>query len=763
MIVRGITIRSKLIITTAVTVGIMLTLSLVIFNASSRLSSNRELLKERSEMLSQLRKLEYSFFAPDQAGSPLLNASLIQNARQLETGISQIISHPTIAGEEPLLLAARQIEATIESFVNSQGWENAKTELVVLGRLIDNFNDELSQEEFTFSSKQNKGLAITLILGITGIILILGFLTYNLSRSLSVLIQQTRKISGGGLPPPISLPHGDELKQVADHLNKHTSDLQDKISYLSSLSGEGPVSIYAPQEEDEVGNALVVLSNYLNRKELDEASRNREDRKQNWISAGNAQIGEVLRSERENVAELSFSIIQKLVSYMKVEMGSLFISNHSEPDHPTLELTASYAYDRRKYQNRILEWGSELPGTCAQERKKILLTEVPEHYFEVSSGTGSARPNCLLLVPMIIDDIVYGVIELATVRLLRTFEIEFVESLSTGIATSLEAVQNNERTSALLKQSRSQEETSRTQEVLVQEKLKEMEAALADSLKKESDNAGLLQAVSQSTLVAELGLNGRYVSINQSFLMLLESQSDQVLGKLYTEFSQADPSSNEYKEFWSSLRAGDSISNTERYKLFSGKEVWLKQSFTPLVNDEGKVYKIINIAEDVTEAESLKDRLKSRENDLTRAGLDFQTLNDAVNIALIKCELDPDGIIMQVNDKYAEITGYSRKELLGRNYRLFLKESEKEQFEKIWTEVAKQKVYEGVIRRTRPTGEEAWLVSTFSPVIDESGVIYKIYFMAFDITEKKLKYQLLEDANREIERLKQELKNYETG
>ena len=139
----------------------------------------------------------------------------------------------------------------------------------------------------------------------------------------------------------------------------------------------------------------------------------------------------------------------------------------------------------------------------------------------------------------------------------------------------------------------------------------------------------------------------------------------------------------------------------------------------------------------------------------------MQTLHEAVNTSLIKCELDAEGIIMEVNDKYNEVTGYGRKEVLGRNYRLFLKDSEKDQFEKIWEEVIKEKVYEGVIRRSKPTGEEVWLVSTFSPVKDEAGVIYKVYYMGLDITEKKLKYQLLDDANQEIERLRERLKNYE--
>jgi methyl-accepting chemotaxis protein len=139
----------------------------------------------------------------------------------------------------------------------------------------------------------------------------------------------------------------------------------------------------------------------------------------------------------------------------------------------------------------------------------------------------------------------------------------------------------------------------------------------------------------------------------------------------------------------------------------------------------------------------------------------METLNEAVNASIIKCELDAEGIITDLNQNFSDASGYSRKEMIGRNYRLFLKDIEKDQFEKIWLEVHKEKTYEGVMRRTKPTGEETWLMSTFSPVKDEHGQIYKIYFLALDITEKKLKYQLLEDANNEVERLRTKLKTYE--
>jgi methyl-accepting chemotaxis protein len=295
----------------------------------------------------------------------------------------------------------------------------------------------------------------------------------------------------------------------------------------------------------------------------------------------------------------------------------------------------------------------------------------------------------------------------------------------------------------------------------MRDNMEKLEQAQKESSKKEYEITGILNAINQSSLVAELGPNGRFSSINDRFLMLLESSRDQVIGKQHSEFAQVDPYSEEYKAAWASLREGKSIANIEMYKLFSGKDIWLQQTFTPIINNEGKVYKILNIAIDITENRILQEGLESRELEIKRSGLDMQTLNDAVNTALIKCELDPEGIIMNVNDNYTELTGYGRKELLGRNYRLFLKDLEKEQFDKIWQEVIKEKTYEGVVRRSKPTGEEVWLAATLSPVKDEAGVIYKIYFMGLDITEKKLKYQLLEDANQEIERLKERLKDYE--
>jgi methyl-accepting chemotaxis protein len=770
MIFGSITIRSKLLLTTLVTIILLFLLAVIYLDVSVRNGKELSLIKERSflqeEYASLNVHLNHFLFERDMSQIP----EYLGQLRRLENRVQKIMAYDHVDSKstasqkaEQFLFSIQKISEELRTISEADSMDliRIKSEMNVLEDLRGELAQILSSVQD--QTRKNNTLQLGLALGL-GVILIAAYmiiLSISVSNSFQKVSEYTASLKAGKIPPPLDLTSQDEFGQIAGHLNQHAAALQNKIGHIRSLSEEGPGAIYEPDEIDELGNALVILSDYLTRKELDEVTRNREDKKQNWISEGVAQLGEILRTERENVKELSFLIIQKLVTYMRVEMGSLFITNDTDPENPILELAASYAYDRRKYKVQSLEWGAGLPGTCAQEKQRIFLTDVPDDYFEVSSGTGHSRPNCILLVPLKMGEDIKGVMELATVRLLRPFEIDFVESLADSITSSLLAVQTSERTAELLKQSQAQADTLKSQEAVMLENMKQLEQAQEESSNKESEISGILNAINQSSLMAELGLNGRFSSLNDRFLMLLESHHDQVVGKLHSEFAQVDPYSDEYKEFWASLREGKSNSNVEMYKLFSGKEIWLQQTFTPIINNEGKVYKVLNIAVDITETRTLQDRLESRELEITRSGLDMQTLNEAVNSSLIKCELDAEGIIMDVNDKYNEISGYSRKELLGRNYRLFLKDAEKDQFEKIWEEVIKEKVYEGVIRRSKPTGEEVWLVSTFSPVKDEAGVIYKVYYMGLDITEKKLKYQLLEDANQEIDRLKERLKNYE--
>ena len=605
--------------------------------------------------------------------------------------------------------------------------------------------------------KQRRYTANLILLVFLNILIILVVLIINMANNkinTGKLRDFVSILERGGRPGKLRLTNGNEFSEIAQHLNRFIDKQDEKSRFLKTMGEENETLPFEADKDDIIGNEIRVVAERLRNILSEEQRRQAEDKKANWTAAGIAQFAEILRSERENVRELSFLVIQKLITYLNIEMGTIFLTTEDNEDEKKLETIAAYAYDRRKYIDKSFSFGEGLPGTCALEKEKIYINEVPEEFSDIISGVGQTKPRYVLLVPLKIEEEIFGIIELASLRGLEEHELDFVDQLADSIASTLQSVKTNEKTASLLQQSQEQAEQLLRNEQEMKTNLDKLEKAQEESHKKELEITGILHAMNESSLVAEFNLNGRFTLVNDKFLELMESPREMVLGKHHHEFSMADKYAPEYRNFWEALKKGESIFREEQFNMFSGKKVWLQQTFTPIKNSEGKTYKILHIAVDITRTKQQQENLEKQAAEIVRQNLEMESLNEAVNSAIIKCELDQDGIILNTNRNFEEISGLNRKEFLGRNYRLFLKEFEKEQFEKIWQEVLKGKRYEGATRRTKPTGEEVWMMSTFSPVKDEDGVIYKIYFLALDITEKKLKYQLLEEANKEIERLR---------
>ncbi|HKK64018.1 MAG TPA: PAS domain-containing protein [Bacteroidales bacterium] len=636
--------------------------------------------------------------------------------------------------------------------------------IVIIGGLflLDLYNSFIKDEAINLSSNDFQdrktsliNLLITYIIIVTVITILIVTIYKSNIRDLTKLLEFSKKTVQGKRPDKIYLTANSELYEISENLNLFTEKLDEKINVLKKADDIQVTSEYTPENTDILANEIKAITEKFSVSRAEANSNQEAENIRIWTSEGIAQFGEILRSEREDVKELSFLIVQKLVTYLNIEMGSLFLSFTTDKGEKALQTIASYAYDRRKYLNKIFLFGEGLPGTCALEKEKIYINEIPEDYSDVISGVGQTKPKYVLLVPLVIENEIFGILELASLRGLLPHEMSLIDELADSIAGTLLAVKNTERTNQLLQQSREQAEKLLQQEEELRINLSKLEKANADAEKKESEITGILNAMNESSLVAEFNLNGRFTHINQKFSDLLELSKEQILGKHHQEFAKVNRYSEEYKKFWNALREGNNISNEEVFTLFSGEEIWLQQNYTPIINHDGKVYKILNIALDITDVKRQQEDLKKQAGEITRKNLEMKSLEQAVDGSIIKCEMDSEGIVLDVNSSFTRATGLSRKEVLGRNYRLFLKDFEKDQFEKIWENIMKGKIYEGAIRRTKPTGEEVWLMATYSPVENENGEIYKIYFLALDITEKKLKYQLLEEANKEIERLKE--------
>lgn len=226
------------------------------------------------------------------------------------------------------------------------------------------------------------------------------------------------------------------------------------------------------------------------------------DKRRNWATAGLAQIGEILRSNSGNTTDLYDSIIKFVVQYTKSNQGGMFLLNDDEESDQYLELVACYAFERKKFIVKRMEVGQGLVGQCFLEGQRIYLLEVPEDYVQITSGLGGANPNCLLLVPMIVNEKVYGVLEMASFRPFEEYEIELVEKFAESIASTISSVKINESTRLLLERTQQQAEEMRSQEEEMRQNMEELSATQEEMARKEREYINRIQELEQQVGVS---------------------------------------------------------------------------------------------------------------------------------------------------------------------------------------------------------------------------------------------------------------------
>ena len=147
---------------------------------------------------------------------------------------------------------------------------------------------------------------------------------------------------------------------------------------------------------------------------------------------------------------------------------------------------------------------------------------LPKTYVTITSGLGGAVPKSLLIVPMIVEEEIIGVIELASFNELEKHEIEFVETLSENIASSLSITKINQRTAVLLEQSQRQAELMKVQEEEMRQNFEELQQVQEDSSRRSAEMAGILAAIDTSSLVIEIDISGKIISVNRGLLDMLD-------------------------------------------------------------------------------------------------------------------------------------------------------------------------------------------------------------------------------------------------
>lgn len=260
-----------------------------------------------------------------------------------------------------------------------------------------------------------------------------------------------------------------QMMNAQEILLKQFETVKRNIDFADEIAKGNLYNEYVAEADDDLGNALVRMrSNLVN------AAKREEQEK--FINIGLANSSDILRRNNETLSELSDDILRFVVKYLNVNQGSLFLVTENESGDSVLELEACYAYDRKKYIHKTILLGEGLVGQAYLERAYIYLTEVPNDYINITSGLGGANPSCILIVPLIFNEEVFGVIELASFSQLEKHKIDFVVKLAENIASTISITRVNERTKKLLDETRIQAEMLKAQEEEMRQNMEELQA-----------------------------------------------------------------------------------------------------------------------------------------------------------------------------------------------------------------------------------------------------------------------------------------------
>jgi methyl-accepting chemotaxis protein len=219
--------------------------------------------------------------------------------------------------------------------------------------------------------------------------------------------------------------------------------------------------------------------------------------------------------------------------------------------------------------------------------------------------------------------------------------------------------------------------------------------------------------------------DGTILDANELFCKPFGYTLDEIIGRNHSIF--VDPTyarSEEYTQFWNELRRG--VYSSGEYKRCgkSGAAVWLQASYTPVFDSHGRVVKIVKGALDITQA-----KIKSAED---------ASLMQALYRSQAVIEFSLDGHILNANDNFLKVFGYTRDEVVGKHHRMFAEPeyAASAEYQAFWKRLASGEVLADEFRRLGKGGREVWLQASYNPVFDVDGHIIKVVKFATDLTER---------------------------
>jgi len=247
-----------------------------------------------------------------------------------------------------------------------------------------------------------------------------------------------------------------------------------------------------------------------------------------------------------------------------------------------------------------------------------------------------------------------------------------------------------------------------------------------------ADMEGQIAAIGKSQAVIEFSLDGRILKANKNFLDALGYTLDEIQGQHHSLFVEpAQRNSAEYRMFWEKLGRGEYDSGQYKRIGKGGREIWIQASYNPIMDVNGKPFKVVKYATDITEQ---KLRVADYEGQLA-----------AIGKAQAVIEFSLDGRILRANANFLNALGYALEEVQGQHHSLFVDPVQRSspEYRMFWEKLGRGEYDAGQYKRIGKGGREIWIQASYNPIMDMNGKPFKVVKYATDVTEQVRAAQVL--------------------
>ncbi|MGH9225914.1 MAG: HAMP domain-containing protein, partial [Acidimicrobiales bacterium] len=261
----------------------------------------------------------------------------------------------------------------------------------------------------------------------------------------------------------------DNVNQLAGNLTTQVRSIADVATGVTRGDLTRTITVDAPGEVGELKDNINQMISNLR----ETTSRNEE---QDWLKSNLARIGAVLQGHRD-VDTVSRLIMSELTPLVGAQHGAFYVAEATNDGGTVFRLRAGYGFKARKGVATSYAEGEGLVGQAAVERKPILITNVPKGYVRIGSALGEAVPVNIVVFPVLFEERVLAVLELASLRPFSGVNQSFLEQIVETVGIVLNTILATMRTEELLKQSQTLTNELQKQQVELQHTNAEIELA----------------------------------------------------------------------------------------------------------------------------------------------------------------------------------------------------------------------------------------------------------------------------------------------